>query len=49
MGELLIAGQITDSIYVAALDSPAVTLGIIMGYLDSCWELACPAVRHRAD
>jgi hypothetical protein len=37
--ELVIDGQITESIYLAALESPAVAHGIIMGYLDSCWQL----------
>jgi hypothetical protein len=37
--DLLTAGYITDSIYQAASDSPAVALGIITGYLDTCWEI----------
>jgi hypothetical protein len=40
--ELVSDGQITESIYQAAQDSPAVAHGIIMGYLDTCWDLpAC--------
>lgn len=37
--ELVAAGHVTASIYLAARDSLAVTQGLIMGYLDSCWSL----------
>ncbi len=37
--DLLDAGQITDSIYCAAQVSSLVAEGIIMGYLDACWDL----------
>ena len=33
-------GQITESIYLAAVDSPAVAHGVMIGYLESCWALS---------
>jgi hypothetical protein len=43
--ELVGDGHVTESIYLAAQESPAVAHGIIMGYLDSCWDLPA-ATRH---
>jgi hypothetical protein len=44
--DLLDAGQITDSIYCAAQVSPLVAEGIIMGYLDTCFDLKAHTERQ---
>ncbi len=41
--ELVTADQITESIYLAAVDRPAIACGILMGYLETCWDLP-PAI-----